>query len=51
VVEAVKLGEPRAAGYLARIDRLFRWDCPRAAHHTGSPHPGGARDDVANPVQ
>lgn len=26
VVEAVKLGEPRATGYLARIDRLFRWD-------------------------
>ena len=26
VVEAVRLGEPRAAGYLARIDRLFRWD-------------------------
>jgi hypothetical protein len=26
VVEAVKLGEPQSRGYLARIDRLFRWD-------------------------
>jgi len=26
VLEAVRLGEPRATGYLAWIDRLFRWD-------------------------
>jgi hypothetical protein len=26
VEEAVRLGEPRAASYLTRIDRLFRWD-------------------------
>jgi transposase len=37
VLEAVKLGEPRAAGYLTRIDRLFRWDARARRIATATP--------------
>lgn len=43
-VEAVKLGEPRTASYLARIDRLFRWDAMSRRIAKEKPE---ARDRVA----
>jgi len=40
VMEAVTLGEPRAASYLAQIDRLFRWDA--RARRLVTAHPASA---------
>jgi transposase len=45
VVEAVRLGEPRAASYLAQVDRLFRYDA--RARRTVVAHPAETRPAVA----